>query len=67
MGKKAKYFLLGQFLTALAGAAAVAFPPFAPFVPAVILGIEGATCVLMGTHAATDIKFSQYDPKKAGK
>lgn len=65
MGKKAWYFLGAQVLSALVGAAAVAFPPFAPFAVPLIAGIEGSAGILIGAHAYTDTRLSQYDPKKA--
>lgn len=67
MGRKAWYFLGAQFLSGLAVAAAVVFPPVAPFVPVLVAGIEGAAGILIGSHAYTDAKLSTHDPKKAGK
>ena len=67
MGKKAWYFLGGQLLSGLAVAAAVVFPVVAPFVPVLIAGIEGATGILIGSHAYTDSHLSRHDDRKAGK
>ena len=64
MGKKAWYFLGAQVLSGLVVAAAVAFPPVAPFATVLIGGIEVGMGLLLGTHAYSDVRLSQHDPNK---
>ena len=67
MGKKAKLTFWGSLACAVVGVAAVVWPPFAPFAPYVIGAIGGLTGTNMLTHAYSDVRLSQHDPKKAGK